>query len=123
MGCVEKSQHISPLFCASSFLTPDRLEKLNGIEFAWAVRGDTAEDGGDDEAAASDTKDGEGEAVVEAKEEEGESKIKKEEKGESKVTEDDGEAKKEEESKPEPEVKKDDDGEASVEKKVETASV
>jgi hypothetical protein len=29
----------------SSFLTPDRLEKLNGIGFVWSVRGETIDDG------------------------------------------------------------------------------
>lgn len=86
-------------FCFSSFLTPDRLEKLNGIEFAWAVRGDTADDAGNSDEPAA----GGGTVQAESKEEE-------------------GAAKKEEEPKPKAVVKKE-DGETSGEKKVETVTV
>jgi hypothetical protein len=74
----------------SSFLTPDRLEKLNGIEFAWAVRGDTAEDvGASDGATAAVT-----EAIVEG------------------VVEPKVESKDDEEMKPEPEAVKKEEEEA-----------
>lgn len=45
------SRHCDPcvhyLSYRSSFLTPDRLEKLNSIGFVWTVRGESME-GGDD---------------------------------------------------------------------------
>jgi hypothetical protein len=100
-----KPTHFLPL---SSFLTPDRLEKLNGIEFAWAVRGDTAEEAGNSDEAAGGVA---GEAEVEPKEEEGESK------------EEEGEAKNDEETKPKPEAKKEDDGEASAVKEEDAGTV
>ena len=31
-------------FLSSSFLTPDRLEKLNSIGFVWSVRGETIDE-------------------------------------------------------------------------------
>lgn len=38
---------LSFLLNVSSFLTPDRLEKLNGIGFVWSVRGEAIEESGE----------------------------------------------------------------------------